>query len=82
MASLTIRQLDEQTKRKLRVRAARHGRSMESEAREIIRQTLAADDDPTAGMNLLEAIRYYIDPVGGIDLDIPPREPVREPPKF
>jgi plasmid stability protein len=55
---------------------------MESEAREIIRQTLAAEDDPTAGMNLMDAIRYYVDPVGGVDLDIPPREPVREPPKF
>ena len=35
MASITIRKLPETTKRKLRIRAARNGRSMEQEAREI-----------------------------------------------
>ena len=37
MASITIRQLPETTKRKLRIRAAQHGRSMEQEAREILK---------------------------------------------
>ncbi len=36
MASLTIRNLNEDTKQKLRIRAAAHGRSMEDEARRII----------------------------------------------
>jgi plasmid stability protein len=40
MATLTIRQLDEKTKTRLRVRAAHHGRSMEEEAREILRSAL------------------------------------------
>jgi phosphopantothenoylcysteine decarboxylase/phosphopantothenate--cysteine ligase len=37
MASITIRQLDEALKQKLRLRAARHGRSMEDEVRTILR---------------------------------------------
>jgi phosphopantothenoylcysteine decarboxylase/phosphopantothenate--cysteine ligase len=42
MASLTVRQLDEQLKTRLRLRAARHGRSMEDEVRTILRD--AAED--------------------------------------
>jgi phosphopantothenoylcysteine decarboxylase/phosphopantothenate--cysteine ligase len=45
MASITIRQLDEQLKRRLRLRAARHGRSMEDEARTILRDAASASDD-------------------------------------
>src|SRR6185369_9681530 len=40
MATLTIRQLDDKIKNKLRVRAAQHGRSMAEEAREILRSAL------------------------------------------
>jgi len=43
MASITIRNLDEQTKSRLRVRAAHHKRSMEEEARHILRASLAED---------------------------------------
>ena len=42
MASITIRKLEETTKRKLKVRAAMHGRSMEQEAREILKSALSA----------------------------------------
>ena len=42
MASLTVRQLDEKLKKLLRLRAARHGRSMEDEVRTILRE--AADE--------------------------------------
>src|SRR3712207_190470 len=41
MASLTIRQLDDVTKKRLRLRAAAHGRSMEEEARSILRTAAA-----------------------------------------
>ncbi|HET9816706.1 MAG TPA: bifunctional phosphopantothenoylcysteine decarboxylase/phosphopantothenate synthase, partial [Xanthobacteraceae bacterium] len=44
MASITIRQLDEALKRRLRLRAARNGRSMEDEARTILRNATALDD--------------------------------------
>ena len=80
MATLTIRRLDDTTKAQLRVRAARHGRSMEQEAREILKSAVASDASPR--LNLAEAIRRRIDPLGGVDLRIPPRERVRRPPRF
>jgi plasmid stability protein len=76
MATLTIRQLDERTKAKLRVRAARHGRSMEQEAREILRSALVKED--RSGASLFEAIRKRIEPLGGVELELPKRGPIRE----
>jgi antitoxin FitA len=80
MATLTIRRLDDKLKARLRVRAAEHGRSMEEEAREILRQSLAEERAPKR--NLMDAIRRHFGPLGGVELDIPPREPMREPPDF
>jgi plasmid stability protein len=80
MASLTIRRLDEKLKRRLRVRAARHGRSMEEEARQILSRDLQSDKAPP--QNLADAIAALVDPVGGIDLDLPMRFTSREPPRF
>ena len=77
MASITIRQLEETTKRKLRMRAARHGRSMEQEAREILKRAV---NEPEEQPDLGEAIRRRFAKYGGVDLKIPPREPMREPP--
>ncbi|HET9086243.1 MAG TPA: hypothetical protein VFN53_01850 [Acidobacteriaceae bacterium] len=81
MATLTIRQLDEKTKSKLRIRAAHHGCSMEEEAREILRASL---NGPAAQPpeNLAEAIRKRFAPFGGVELELPEREPMREPPDF
>ena len=45
MATLTVRNLDEDVVRRLRVRAAEHGRSAEAEHREILRLALRGDDD-------------------------------------
>jgi plasmid stability protein len=80
MASITIRRLDETVKTKLRVRAASHGRSMEEEAREILKAGLLAKRIPR--LNLAESIRRYVDPLGGVELSLPPREAVRRPPKL
>ena len=79
MASITIRKLDEQTKARLRVRAAHHQRSMEDEARNILRAALA-QETATPG-NLAEAIRRRFEPLGGVELPLPVREPMRAPPK-
>jgi plasmid stability protein len=79
MASIIIRKLDEKTKARLRVRAARHGRSMEEEARTLLRAALR--DEPPAAGNLAEAIRARFRRLGGVDLDLPAREPIREPPR-
>jgi antitoxin FitA len=78
MASITIRKLDDAVKSKLRVRAARNGRSMEEEAREILRGVLTQDMSRRA--NMAESIRRYIDPLGGVELTTARREPVRRPP--
>jgi plasmid stability protein len=74
MASITIRRLPENTKRRLRIRAARNGRSMEQEARELLKTALAQPDPKPE--NLGEAIRKLFAPFGGVDLQIPKREPM------
>lgn len=78
MASITIRELDDTTKERLRVRAAHHKRSMEEEARSILRAALAEED--AGSINLAEAIRRRFRPLGGVELVLPRREPIREPP--
>ena len=75
MASLTIRNLDNQVKARLRVRAAQHGRSMEAEAREILKAGLTGETAPSS--NLAETIRRIVEPVGGLELRLPRREPAR-----
>jgi len=79
MASITIRRLDEGTKVRLRVRAAQNGRSMEEEARNLLRAALA-EGGVTQG-NLADAISARFKRVGGIELRLPARPPMREPPK-
>lgn len=78
MASITIRNLDAHTKARLRVRAAHRQRSMEEEARNILRAALAQDD--AAPRDLAAAISARFLPFGGLDLELPAREPMREPP--
>lgn len=79
MASITIRNLDDGLKRRLRIRAAEHGRSMEEEAREILRKAIGKAAVPE---NLGEAIHRRFAALGGVDLDLPPREPMPEPLRF
>ena len=81
MATLTIRNVDAGVKQRLRVRAARHGRSMEAEARSILSEAVASDRDQSEP-NLAEAIRRRFAPLGGVDLDLPPDELVDAPPSF
>jgi len=74
MASMTIRHLDDRLKTRLR---AAHGRSMEDEAREILRAALSMQPPPL--QNLAKAIQLRIKPLGGVNLDIAPREAIRDP---
>ncbi len=80
MASITIRNLDDDLKSRLRVQAAVHGHSMEEEARDILR--CALNTEPRPPENLAEAIHSRFAALGGWDIDHPPREPMREPPTF
>ncbi len=80
MASITIRNLDDSLKSRLRIQAAVHGRSMEDEARDILRSAL--NQEALLPGNLADAIRARFAPLGGFDMPDIPREPIREPPTF
>jgi plasmid stability protein len=77
---MTIRNIDEQLKTRLRVQAAMHGRSMEEEARDILRSALSSMPGP--GQSLVEAIRSRISHLEGVDLELAPREAIRTPPEL
>ncbi len=80
MASITIRSIDSTLKERLRIRAAHNGRSMEAELRHILNDTLADTGPPET--NLAEAIRRRFAPLGGVELEPHPPQPVGEPPSF
>jgi len=80
MASLTIRQLDDKIKQRLRLRAAHNGRSMEEEAREILKGALVGRK--VSEKNLGQIIHERFARLGGVDLEIPKRESFSEPPDF
>lgn len=80
MAVMTIRNIDEAIKTRLRIRAARHGRSMEEEARDILRAALSQEEGPPADLGA--AIRARFAALGGVELEAPPREPIRDPAPF
>jgi plasmid stability protein len=79
MATITIRNLDESVKRKLQVRAALNGRSMEAEVREVLADF--ADEPPrrtVAGTEIEEdfgtAAGRLFAPLGGVELQVPQRD--------
>ncbi|MGO4451106.1 plasmid stabilization protein [Phyllobacterium sp. TAF24] len=80
MASMTIRNLEDQLKTRLRIQAAQHGKSMEDEARDILRAALSRE--PFAPVNLADAIHGRFKAWGGVDLPIAPREAARNPVDF
>lgn len=80
MSTILIRQLDEATKVRLRLRAARYGRSMEAEAREILKTALKKQARDRRG--LADRIHARFSALGGLDLPVIPREPMRPPPAF
>ena len=70
VAAMSIRNLDERVLELLRIRAARHGRSMEAEVRAILVDAVRESDD---GPNLAQAIMARFGELGGVELDLPPR---------
>jgi len=78
MASLVLRNLEDSVKARLKVRAAAHGRSMEDEARHIIRDALDHESMPTLADLALE----LFGPEGGYELEQHPAVTPREPPRF
>jgi len=80
MSSITVRKIDEGLKEQLRVRAAKHGRSMEDEVRAILRSTLAKGEE--VEFDLGTAIRRRFARFGGVKLEPLPRETMRHPLRF
>lgn len=76
MASLTIRNVDEELKASLRIQAARHGHSMEQEAREILRRAVQA---PTANTGFAKRVQKRFAGLEVEDLPIPRRRAARLP---
>jgi plasmid stability protein len=83
MATIVIRKLDESVKRKLQIRAARNGRSMEAEVRVLLHESLhnppAASENPSLDRGLGTAIHELFAPLGGVELPIPPRRKSHRP---
>ena len=71
MAALNIRNLNETVKRRLQVRAARHGRSMEAEVRAILEEAVR---EPADSAGLFTALLDQFGALGGVDLDLPGRD--------
>ena len=74
MTTLTIRNVDPALKQRLRMRAARNGRSMAAELRHILNATVGGERNREP--NLAEAIRRRLMPFGGID-ELEPHPPVQ-----
>lgn len=70
MTAISIRGLNDHVKERLRVRAARHGRSMEAEARTILTEAVS---DPDDGGDLFDTLADRFGELGGVDLELPPR---------
>lgn len=73
MAQLLLRDVPEETKRALKIRAAKNGRSQNAEAVAILEDALRDEKEPWIRMLGRESDR-----LGGVELDIPPREPARD----
>ena len=78
MASITIRNIEDDLKERLRVRAARHGHSMDEEARIILRRAAGG----ISGAELLEISANLFGEKHGVELELPSRVPEREVPRF
>ena len=70
MAALSIRGLDDNVREQLRLRAARHGRSMEAEARAILTEAVR---DSRSDEGLFTTLLDRFAALGGVDLELPPR---------
>ena len=80
MSSITIRNLDEGLKASLRLRAARHGLSMEQEVRNILKSSLAAEASPASGLAFAMRIHQRFEGLGANEVPVPERAPAREVP--
>jgi len=78
MSSITVRNLDESVKNGLRIRAARHGWSMEQEVRQILQQVVAPEQ--AGQVSFAQRIQNRFAGLQAESLPIPARQGVRTPP--
>jgi len=81
MASITIRFIDEGLKKRLRIQSALHSRSMEEEARDILRSALSIEN-ANSGSSFVKSVRTKAMRSGGIEIEQAPRESIRNPPEI
>lgn len=79
MSDITIRNLEDRLKCRLRVLAAKNGRTVEEEVKAILHESMG---EFSPRPDLYDLIRSEVDEIGGVDLDLPPRELAPEPPSF
>lgn len=80
MSNITIQNFDDDLKNRLQKRADYYGRSLEEEAKEILRAVLK--ETPVEPLNLAETIHQRFADIGDFEIPAIPREPLREPPNF
>lgn len=80
MPDMMIRNIDPWVEAQLRKLAAIHGRSIEDEACEILRAALPIEIGDSTEM--LRSIRRRVEAMGGVEIELPPRDLMRDPPGF
>ena len=80
MSSILIRRVEDTVKNRLKTRASRNGRSMEEEARAILKAALSTEK--SSSLDLGKRIHSRFAALGGVELPEIPREPARNPPDF
>jgi plasmid stability protein len=83
LASVLIRHVDDALHARLKASAAAHRRSLEEEARELLRAAVGRDQDAPRE-NIASIAQRLFGPAHGVDLELPPRGsgPRSEPPDF
>ena len=80
MVSITVRNVEDGLQKRLRIRAAENGHSMEEEVRAILKTALG--HEPRTQRHLAHAIHSRFAPLGGVEPDLPSRSPIRKPPRY
>lgn len=81
MATLVIRDVEPELHTRLKAQAAAHGRSMEEEVRNVLRQSVAGSPSDMA-QGFGHAMRALFEPLGGFELPDTGHEAPRDPPDF
>jgi antitoxin FitA len=81
VATLVIRNVEDELHARLKAQAAAHRRSLEEEVRLILRERLATAPVAPAP-SWVDAVRALFEPLGGLELPDIPRKPPRAPPDF